>query len=84
MIFFRLNMVLPVVAVVSEADDSTELWLVLPKDGVNRVFGALLRRLDPSSENWGSSNSSGSIPSSMEEIGVRGGAASGMLSMFDS
>jgi hypothetical protein len=41
MIFFRLNMVLPVVAVVSEADDSTELWLVLPKDGVNRVFRAI-------------------------------------------
>jgi hypothetical protein len=76
-------MVIPEVPVISEADDSIE-WLVHPTDGVKRVLGVQLRRLESSSKNWGSSNSSGSITASMEEIGVRGAVGTGKLSMFDS
>jgi hypothetical protein len=71
MIFFSYNLVFPVVAVVSEADESTEL-LILPKDGGNTLLGALLSRLEPYSENWRSLNLSRSIPATIGEIGVRG------------
>jgi hypothetical protein len=43
--------------------------------GAMSVFGAQLRRLGPSSENTGSSNSSGSIPASIDEMGVKVGAS---------
>jgi hypothetical protein len=56
---------------IADGVDSAEPEPV-PNDGVIRVFGALLRRLVSSSENSGSSNSLGSIPASIEEMGVKG------------
>lgn len=61
-------------AVVSDAEESGEP-LLLPNMGAMSIFGALLRRLEPSSENTGSLNSSGSIPASIDEMGVKGGAS---------
>jgi hypothetical protein len=73
-ICFLLNIVLPWMAVVSDAEKSGE-WLLLPNMGIMSIFGALLRRLELSTEITGSSNSSQSIPAIINEMGVNGGAS---------